>query len=221
MECQQANQYFDEELDGSLSEPLQYGLHQHLKHCAVCQRRFEANGMLQAALKDWQVPPPSAGFKDRVLHVAMERNRHWSVSAKLVGLAMAASLVIGIGMGLVWAPLSSGPHNAVQTVAMTLGQAQNVNLAFDSAHALHDVTLTVSLPANVELVGYPGQRTLSWRTDLKAGKNQLTLPLIARNGAGGALAASLTHGQQHKEFSLYLAVQQRRDAASRLYPLAT
>lgn len=221
MECQQATQYFDEELDGTLSEPLQYGLHQHLKHCTACQQRCESGNRLHAALKDWQVPPPSAGFKDRVLHVAVERNRPWPKSATLVGLAMAASLVIGIGLGLVLAPVGSGPQSAVQTVAMTVDQPQNVTLAFDSAQALTGVTLTVNLPANVELVGYPGQRSLSWRTDLKAGKNQLTLPLIAHKGAGGALAASLTHGQRHKEFSLYLAVQQRRDAASRNNPLAT
>lgn len=221
MECLQISQYLDDELDGTLSEPQRHALQQHLKQCAHCQRRFEENGVLRAALKDWQVPPPSVGFKDRVLQITSERNRHWPAPAQLIGLAMAASLVVGIGMGLMLAPVGMGQLNSVQTVAMVVGQPQNISLAFDSAHELHGVTLTLNLPANVEVVGYPGQRTLSWRTHLNAGKNQLTLPLIARNGVGGALAAALTHGKQHKEFSLYLAVQHQRDAASIAASLAT
>lgn len=213
MECQLIGQYFDEELDGTLSEPQQHALYQHLKHCARCQRRYDADAVLRRALKDWRVPPPRPGFVDRVLHTAQERNRHWPTPTKLIGLAMAASLVVGIGMGLVLAPLGTEQQSGMPTIAMSVDQPQNVRLAFDSTRELRDVTLTVSLPADVEVVGYPGQRVLSWRTDLKAGKNQLTLPLIARKGAGGALAAALTHGRQHKEFSLYLAVQHRRDAA--------
>ncbi len=221
MECQQIRQFLDDALDGTLPDTLQHAVQQHLKHCGPCHARFNEHAAVCAALQDWQAPLPPPGFQDRVLRAARERNRRWPVSQQLIGLAMAASLVVGIGMGLMLAPAGTGQQDGLQTVAMAVGQAQNVNLAFESARELHDVTLTLSLPADVEVVGYPGQRTLSWRTHLKAGKNQLTLPLIARDGAGGPLAASLTLGDQHKEFSLYLAVQRQRDAANSTQSSAT
>ena len=60
-----------------------------------------------------------------------------------------------------------------------------MNLVFSSAEALDSATLTVTLPAGVELEGFPGQSEITWETSLAEGRNLLPLRLIAVAPAGG------------------------------------
>jgi hypothetical protein len=77
---------------------------------------------------------------------------------------------------------------------------------FNSAKPLKGATLSLALPANVELVGYGDQRELSWQTDLREGANLLELPLIARGATKGELVAHLSHGGSGKTFRLKIEI---------------
>jgi hypothetical protein len=82
---------------------------------------------------------------------------------------------------------------------------QPVRLVFNSPAALKQVTLRVALPEGVEIAGFPGERELSWQTDLKEGSNVLELPVLA-HGAGGILVAAVSDGADRREFAVELRV---------------
>jgi len=81
-----------------------------------------------------------------------------------------------------------------------------VNLVFASTEALNAATLTVSLPDGVELAGFPGQREITWETNLNAGKNLLPLTLIALTPTGGEVLARLQHKDRDRTFRLQIQV---------------
>jgi hypothetical protein len=111
-------------------------------------------------------------------------------------MALAASLVLGVAAG-VFLSLREAP---VQTVALAVEQPENVRMIFNSAKALQAATLSLTLPENIEIVGYGSRRELSWQTDLREGQNLLQLPLIAHGAVRDDLLARLSHGASTKTF---------------------
>jgi hypothetical protein len=111
-------------------------------------------------------------------------------------MALAASLVLGLALGAFFT-LREAP---VQTVALAVEKAETVRMVFNSAKPLRAATMRLSLPENVEVLGYAGQRELTWQTDLREGQNLLQLPLIARGAVKDDLLARLSHGSSTKTF---------------------
>ncbi|MDX1755242.1 MAG: anti-sigma factor [Marinobacter sp.] len=161
------------------------------------------------------MPAPSADFESRVLAAATRGTaggRSWQYP--VVGGAVAAVLALGIFIGLQWQ--SGQPGQALvadapvanESVVVEASEAlpdfqpreQTVKLAFHSGRALEDVTLTLELPANVELASYPGRQKLSWQVSLKEGDNVLALPLKVLFPGDGTLVAHLNDGKQQKTF---------------------
>jgi hypothetical protein len=67
--------------------------------------------------------------------------------------------------------------------------------------------MIIDLPAGIEIEGFPGQRQLRWETDLKAGRNTLTLPLTARSVVtDGVLKTRVDYGGGQKELAIILNV---------------
>lgn len=89
-------------------------------------------------------------------------------------------------------------------LSIALNQQQDIKLAFYSGEPLKGAKITIRLPENVALVGYPGRRQLSWTTDLKKGDNLLRLPVIATQIARGELTADIEYGSQLKTLTLGL-----------------
>ena len=89
---------------------------------------------------------------------------------------------------------------------MALAEPRTVNLVFSSTEELERATLTVSLPDGVELAGFPGQREISWETNLSVGKNLLPLKLIALTPTGGVVLARLEHNDRDRTFRLRVEV---------------
>lgn len=169
---------------------------------------------LQALLKDYPMPQADAGFYDQALARAAlrgarrQRNR-WLLSG--FGGAIAAGMALWlIGGALLGTPEPAATDTAqsasIPGVTMTLEEPRVVNLVFASATALDMATLTVSLPAGVELAGFPGQREISWQTSLTAGRNLLPLKLIALTPAGGELLARLEHDNRNRVFRVQVNI---------------
>ncbi len=95
------------------------------------------------------------------------------------------------------------------SVDLTLGEPRTINLVFASRAALDDVELTVDLPPGIELATRPGDRRVVSRTALAAGDNALPLTLVARDGAGGQLAARLRAADDRKVFVVDVRVAPR------------
>ena len=165
---------------------------------------------IQALLEAYPAPAPEPGFYDRALaratHVGSRRQRHRWLAAGF-GSAIAAGLAIWVVTAALF-PSDELPTavDAVPGVTMALEEPRTVNLVFASATALETAMLTVSLPAGVEVAGFPGQREITWETSLAAGKNVLPLTLVALTPAGGELLARLEHDSRSRTFRVRLDI---------------
>jgi len=161
-------------------------------------------------LKDYPMPEASAGFYDQALvRAAAEGNRRQRSRWLLTGFgsAVAAGIVVLLVSGLFFnTPDVPQLDNTIPGVTMTLAEPHTVNLVFASTEALNAATLTVSLPDGVELAGFPGQREITWETNLNAGKNLLPLTLIALTPTGGEVLARLQHKDRDRTFRLQIQV---------------
>mgnify|MGYP006897451844 CR=1 FL=1 len=107
---------------------------------------------------------------------------------------------------LISTPQMPDAAGSIPQVAVTLEEPRTVNLVFSSTQALDLATLTVALPAGIELAGFPGQREISWETRLSEGRNLLPLKLVALTPTGGELLATLEHDDRNREFRLRVEV---------------
>ena len=163
-----------------------------------------------ALLKDYPMAAADAGFFDQALVRAnyegsrRQRNR-WIVTG--FGSAIAAGIVLWlVGGFFLAAPDIPQPDPTIPGIAMTLEEPRRVNLVFASKTALDDATLTVTLPAGIELAGFPGQREITWQTSLDEGRNLLPLELIALTPVGGEVLARLEHDNRGRTFRLRIEV---------------
>ncbi len=157
------------------------------------------------------MPEATTAYFDQALvratHEGSRRQRNrWIMTG--FGSAIAAGLALWlIGGFFLTAPNLPGADTAsIPGITMTLAEAQTVNLVFASNTPLNAATLTVMLPAGVELVGFPGQREITWQTNLNAGKNLLPLKLIALTPIGGEVLATLEHMDRARTFKVQVDV---------------
>lgn len=206
MNCDQFRQQIDEYHDDLLTPEGAQAMAGHAEACADCAAHLHQQETLRQALRDLPVPPPSGDLMARSLDraAARERRRHrvWSAG----GLAVAASLLVAVAVGLVTTGPGTAPTNT-PVVTVTPGQTQRVNLAFNSSSRIEGVTLSVTLPEGAEIPGHPGKRELSWQTTLESGRNLLQLPVVVR-GAGGVLRAELEYGDTRRRLDLQLQPRQ-------------
>lgn len=205
MDCRTFSQQLHDALDGRL-DGLRAGEHRaHADQCALCHARLETELQLREKIRRLPVPAPSAGFADRVFATVRDTHRP-EFRPAAASYALAASLALGVGVA-VWLgqPASESLTAAVtgtQRVVVAANEVQPVRLMFRSPRALSGVTVHLQLPQGVELAGYPGRRELRWQTDLQSGANLLELPVIVQQGEGGVVTASLSIGQDRKQFAV-------------------
>jgi predicted anti-sigma-YlaC factor YlaD len=201
MECRDFAQQLDDLLDGGLDAARQRSIHEHLGRCPECRRRHEHAVAVRQAVHELSPPAPHPGFIDQALARAArvgEARPRWRPK---LGMALAASLVLGAALAVFFAT-----QPAVQTVALTIDRPETVRLMFNSGKPLKAATLSLALPENVELVGYGNRRELSWQTDLREGGNLMQLPLVVRGATRDDLVASLSHDGSSKTFRLRIEV---------------
>jgi len=121
--------------------------------------------------------------------------------------ALAATLVVGIALGLVLAQ-RDGPASAPSAPPVELAAAgeQRIAIAVESPRQYDDVEFTVQLPEGVELAGFPGQREVRWTGSLAEGRSRLRLPLrISSDATGGELVARIRHAGGERQLVVPLA----------------
>ncbi len=161
-------------------------------------------------LKDYPMPEATTGFYDETLVRAAEegrrrQKRRWILTG--FGSAVAAGLaIVMLALTLVNTPDVPTVDDSIPGVTIALAEPRTVNLVFSSAEALDTAMLTVSLPAGIELEGFPGQSEISWETSLSEGRNLLPLKLIAVAPTGGELLARLVHDDRDRTFRLRVDV---------------
>jgi predicted anti-sigma-YlaC factor YlaD len=201
MECHDFAQQLDDLLDGGLDAARQKSIQEHLGRCPDCRRRHEHAVAVRQAVRELSPPALHPGFIDQALVRATRIGEARPGWRPKLGMALAASLVLGAALGLFFAT-----QPTVQTVALTIDRPETVRLMFNSAKPLKAATLSLALPENVELVGYGKRRELSWQTDLREGGNLMQLPLVVRGATKDDLVASLSHDGSSKTFRLKIEV---------------
>jgi predicted anti-sigma-YlaC factor YlaD len=222
MSCSSTREHIQPWLRGELSEAESAAVEKHVAGCYRCARVVESESEILNALQArYQVPKPSTGFESRVLAAATgagsSANRQRSRSRVWVGGAVAAALALGVAIGVGLQPgAPAGDARVATDSAPAPGTTQTVRLAFNAAEAMTDVTLTLELPAHVEMARYPGHQQLSWNVSLDKGENIVELPLNVMFPGQGELVAHLDNGERRKTFRADLP---RVNAASRLEPV--
>ncbi|MGQ0622963.1 MAG: hypothetical protein ACT4QA_24155 [Panacagrimonas sp.] len=207
MNCEDFRRLLDDESDlsghGSLAD-----LDMHAARCPDCRLRRHLESRLRQQLRTLQVPAPSSRYADRVLAHA-HRNRTTRAAGLrgrqmwLPAFATAATLLLGLSW---WATHQTAPDSGLESLATgshPAARVQPLRLVFRSPAAVSGVTIELALPQGVELAGYPGERQLSWQTDLQSGSNLLELPVLT-GGAGGIVTATLNLGSERRQFSVRL-----------------
>jgi anti-sigma factor RsiW len=206
MTCDQLDSLLDAYLDGECSAGERGVLESHAAACEPCRARLALARRVQHALAELPVAAPAADFFAHALNRATaptaRRSAHGRVWA--AGLA-AACAALAITVLLTRSP-ESGPAAPLAGVTLTLNEARTVRLVFAATSELERVSLTVDLPPGVELQSYPGLRQVRWTTQLHAGNNVLPLTLIASEGMGGEIIATLRGAQSEKSFKVNVAV---------------
>lgn len=209
MDCTEAKALIEARLDGDEAGGAR--LDAHLAECPRCRALAGEAGALRSALAGLPVPGPRPGFADRVLVEASagrrrQRHRRWPWPA--VAAALVAGLALGVLLGGRYWPVDGAPASQVALVAG--GGAQPVKLVFDSPRALSGVELTLEIQGQVRIDGYADTRSLSWRTDLDAGKNLLTLPMLPTGAGEGVVIARLRHEGMERTYRVRVNVLKAR-----------
>lgn len=194
MDCRIFALRVDDWLDGRLDAAEQEPLQLHLQSCPRCRQGNEDARALRVELRTLSAPAMRPGFAAQALAKAVA-----APAGAVPAMALAASLVLGVGVAAILFAVRPEP---APTVTLALLQPESVHLMFNSAKALQGATLSLTLPENVQIVGFGDQRELTWRTDLREGANLLQLPLVLHAKAYGDFVAVLSHGASSKTFRL-------------------
>lgn len=219
MNCQQYQALWTERRCGGLDEEQVRIMHHHQDSCMECTQYDRQMNALLARLQQYPEPAPlPLDTTHRLMSSAAGTGRRIQRRARY---AIAATLVLGfIGGTLFWSVVNNFssvderiagrpplPKDPLPAVTLSLHRVEEVHLAINVKHAIARATMTIDLPAGIEIDGFPGQRQLRWETDLKAGRNTLTLPLAAHSVVtDGVLKTRVDYGGGQKELAIILNV---------------
>ena len=206
MNCTDINTQLDAYIQGELTDQEQQVVDRHIAACTYCQQQLNDERTMYRMLKQLPVEQASAGFEDRVFQAVRQQYPQHQRHGFKTGFAtaIAASLAIWFASTVFIPTAEIETQMESQEISLAVNDPQTVRLLFDAAADLDQVRLSIDLPANVELSGYPGQRALSWQTSLKKGQNVLALPVMAIDKGRGELVAELDYGDKHKTYRLIL-----------------
>ncbi|MCF6282244.1 MAG: zf-HC2 domain-containing protein [Candidatus Polarisedimenticolaceae bacterium] len=208
MNCKQFHDHLDDYVDGMLSQEQSQSMQQHEAGCLDCQHALGQQQALMQALKSMPAPKMRPGFAQQAIKRATEPQQQHHRRGFVTGFGSA--LVAGLALWMVVTAML--PNNEavmqedVMQVMLSLHQESTINLAFNAPKDLVGAKISLILPANVEVIGFPGQREITWITDLNKGQNILPLPLKASAAVDDFLVASIESGQSKKTFRIQIEV---------------
>lgn len=203
MNCKDIYIHIDDFLSGELDRQETTLFEQHLATCKTCQDQIGQRQVMLDMLGNLPYEEPDEDFSQRAFDKVKRLHQPHSKRHFAAGFAtaLAASLVIWF-VSTVFIPVAN--MHQPQEVTLTLNTTTDVRLMFDANEDLENVRLSLNLPANMQLKGFPGQHQISWETRLKKGPNVLRLPIDVTNAGDGELIARLHYGDKMKTFKLLL-----------------
>lgn len=208
MNCRKALEYRDDYMDGYLNQEEKAAVRAHLDSCPQCHAAFKRDEEMLHALRAMPVPAPSPGFVRRSLQHAQSA-RGWRLPKNLTPVfsaAMAACLVLWLVSGL--PRMINQPATELPTAQLTIkiNEQKIVNVVVNVPRDLLDAHVTIELPEQVEMVGFPGRSEIEWKTDLRKGKNLLSLPIVAKRTGNVELVTRINHENKSKLLKLAMKI---------------
>ncbi|MEJ2572470.1 MAG: zf-HC2 domain-containing protein [Gammaproteobacteria bacterium] len=212
MRCETTTQYLNDFLDGGLDQPQLQEIQSHIDECEACHGLVQREQGLRAALRGLPAPELRPDFLRSALAVASQRHERRARRRAALGGAIAAGFALFVVANLlVMTPVNKpGP---VPQITLAQGQLREIKLVFDSKTNVDGATFIVKLPGHVALKGFPHRHSISWKGQLKQGKNLLVLPVMATGPVEGDLVTWIEHAENKKAF--HLAIQMKGGNLSR------
>jgi len=221
--CQHVQQRIDDLLDGYLPTEQAAATETHISGCAACTAARAASEALRAALRTMPVPELRPGFADAALAAAVryvpaapvrrpiytQRRRSllpWRRLEVWLGAAVGAAAAAGLVVMLWGVPDLGQVPEEPAGVHVTLYESRDICVAIDADQAIPGATLTIRVEGGIDLVGFGERREVRWQTDLDAGTNMLSLPIIAHSLEDGRLTALVEHGDQSRQIDVRVRV---------------
>lgn len=216
MRCEDIDDFLDTHANVEPTAAERQAIDEHLATCTECSGAWAAARAL-GRYRTLPTPRPSPTLLARVAAAKRPaatpaRSRAPSWLAAGVGGALAA----GIAVIAVYFAIDHGRPPTTPAVTMSLHETRDVNVNIDSAEALMDVEVRVVLAGAIELEGFRGRSEIKWRTDLEAGINRLTLPIVASDGSGGKVLITVGSGAAQRAFVMQIDVAEGNVGATEI-----
>ncbi|MEN8141646.1 MAG: zf-HC2 domain-containing protein [Thermodesulfobacteriota bacterium] len=207
MSCHEIRSELDEYLDRDLPGGRQGEIAQHLAGCASCRQELARSKALREELRTMVYEPPSASLMRESMASAMKRGRRRERRIFVAKLsAMAAAIALLLSISLASTSFFSKGGGAEADLTISLHEQKTVSLLVDAREAMAAAEITIDLPSQLSLAGFPEQRRVSWRSDLQAGKNILKLPLVATSEGQGTISTRIDHNDRQKVMHLLAVI---------------
>lgn len=212
--CKNIQYSIEDLLDGQLESAVAADYQHHIESCKACQQVLAKEQQFREVLRESPVPAASPGFESRVfanVRHAYQPKSHKTAFYAGFGTAMAAGVLLFFLSNIMLQPQMTMPvQDAMPQVTLSLYQPKKVNMVFNVPEAVAAATISMELPEHVQIAGYQGHQ-IEWQTALKAGKNLLSLPIVAQQQLDGEIIARIRYGNSEKEFRMRLNIQSEED----------
>lgn len=193
-------------ISGELTSTLLADCEQHIRQCPECRDALRGAESL-ALLRGREIGTAPAGLLSRIASElgqaqATPRNRGFWLGAG-VGAAVAASL-LALALTVGWIGPTVEETGDETEFFVTLGAPRSMDIAIETDRALAGADISIMLSGGVVLDGYGDRREFRWTTDLAAGVNRLSLPVLAIDPAGGQMVVRLDHPDSEQLFVVRL-----------------
>lgn len=210
MNCETIANNLPDIVSGTLSPTQIADYRQHIDDCPDCREALRgAEGL--ALLKNREIGEAPPGFFEKIstaLVTAPETDRprqgFW-LGTGFGGAVAASLLALALTFGWISPPAEQTADAAEFIVA--LSEPHNMDVAIETDRTLKDAEISVLLSGGVRLDGYGDRRELSWTTDLDAGINRLSLPILAFDPVGGQVIVRLNHPDSEQLFVVQLKTE--------------
>lgn len=194
-------------VSGSLPEAQLADCREHIAGCSDCRSALVGAEAL-ALLKNRETGDIPTGLLEKVFSrfdpasaKGHDGGRFW-LGAVLGGAIAASLFAVALTLGWLVRPPSEEP--GVAEFLVTLSEPRMMDVAIETDRPLQGATISVFLSGGIELDGYGDRRELTWTSDLKAGINRLSLPVLALDPAGGQMVVRVRHPHSEQVFVVQL-----------------
>ncbi|HIJ77791.1 MAG: zf-HC2 domain-containing protein [Desulfobulbaceae bacterium] len=217
MECKKVCELLDDYFDNLLTNYEGKVIESHLLSCEKCSGRYSREAAFRKKLKGLSSPAMSAEFSANIFQSVYQQHTRQQGRANrltMIGGAIAAVFVMFIYLGIAKHSHLPAKDEVAGRTTLTLSQTKRVKLLVTSPRNLENATITIMLPEQIALAGYPEKREISWIANLSQGNNLLTIPLVGTKEGLVSVTTRIDHLNRRKELQFQMQINRDRQTTS-------